>query len=242
MNQIYHLSELLPTQKYWGRGIIVGLTPDGTQAVVAYFLEGRSENSRNRVLVNKQQEGIVIEPFDPEKVEDPSLIIYKPLRTYGKSMIITNGDQTETIYDFLTRGDSFDAALETRTYEPDAPNFTPRISAIIDFNAGYSYKMNIIRASAPDGGEPIRNTFEFKAHEGLSHFIHTYKGEGDPLPAFDGEPEILHTYNNIDLFTEYLWSYLDDNNKVSLFVRYIDVHSLDIQTRILNKNQRVNNE
>ncbi len=240
LKEIFHVSELIPSVSYWGRGIIAGLTPDGTQAVVAYFIEGRSENSRNRVFIRKG-EGIVIEPFDPEKVEDPSLIIYSPIKTLEKKMIVTNGDQTDTIYEAMKLGDTFENSLESRTYEPDRPNYTPRISAMLDFSElPFSYKMNIIRCPNGQGGLPVRENYSYKSHEGVAHFLHTYKGDGDPLPSFDEEPQRLHTYNNIDIFTDELWKYLDADNKVSLFVRYIDLHSLYIQQRVVNKNVKTN--
>lgn len=219
---------------YVGRGIVLGKSKDGKKAVSAYFIMGRSENSRNRVFV-EQEGGIRTEAFDPAKLEDPSLIIYAPVRVLGKQTVVTNGDQTDTIYDFLKEGKSFEEALRTRTFEPDAPNFTPRISGLVE---GFDYKLSILKSNNNDSSSTRRYFFEYtdpKAGEG--HFIHTYKCDGSPIPSYEGEPTPVVISGDIDAFTSEIWENLNADNKVSLFTRFIDVESGEIETRIINKNK-----
>ena len=228
------LENELKSNSYPGRGIIIGRTPDGKKAVTAYFIMGRSENSRNRVFV-EQEGGIRTEAFDPAKLEDPSLIIYAPVRVLGKQTVVTNGDQTDTIYDFLKEGKSFEEALRTRTFEPDAPNFAPRLSRLVE---GFDYKLSILKSNNNDSSSTRRYFFEYtdpKAGEG--HFIHTYKCDGSPIPSFEGEPTPVVISGDIDAFTNEIWENLNADNKVSLFTRFIDVESGEIETRIINKNK-----
>lgn len=233
------LYEDLRNNAYPGRGIVIGRTTDGRHAITAYFIMGRSENSRNRVFV-EDGEGIRTEAYDPAKLEDPSLIIYAPVRVRGSDTIVTNGDQTDTIYDLMADGKSFEAALETRCFEPDAPNFTPRISGLMQVKDGaFSYKMSILKSDEGRGEGNIRNTFYYdNPAAGEGRFLHTYLGDGNPLPSFEGEPtrvELPETANDIDTFTNAVWNALNEDNKVSLFVRYIDVQSGEYETRIVNK-------
>ena len=224
----------LKENSYPGRGIIIGRSADGSKAVTAYFIMGRSENSRNRVFV-EEGEGIRTQAFDPAKLEDPSLIIYAPVRVLGKQTVVTNGDQTDTIYDFLKEGKSFEEALRTRTFEPDAPNFTPRISGLVE---GFDYKLSILKSNNNDSSSTRRYFFEYtdpKAGEG--HFIHTYKCDGSPIPSYEGEPTPVVISGDIDAFTNEIWENLNADNKVSLFTRFIDVESGEIETRIINKNK-----
>ena len=229
-----NLAEELRGNTYPGRGIVLGRSEDGQKAVIAYFIMGRSENSRNRVFV-EQEGGIRTEAFDPAKLEDPSLIIYAPVRVLGKQTVVTNGDQTDTIYDFLKEGKSFEEALRTRTFEPDAPNFTPRISGLVE---GFDYKLSILKSNNNDASSTRRYFFEYtdpKAGEG--HFIHTYKCDGSPIPSYEGEPTPVVISGDIDAFTNEIWENLNADNKVSLFTRFIDVESGEIETRIINKNK-----
>lgn len=229
-----NLAEELRGNTYPGRGIVLGRSEDGQKAVIAYFIMGRSENSRNRVFV-EQEGGIRTEAFDPAKLEDPSLIIYAPVRVLGKQTVVTNGDQTDTIYDFLKEGKSFEEALRTRTFEPDAPNFTPRISGLVE---GFDYKLSILKSNNNDSSSTRRYFFEYtdpKAGEG--HFIHTYKCDGSPIPSYEGEPTPVVISGDIDAFTNEIWENLNADNKVSLFTRFIDVESGEIETRIINKNK-----
>ena len=229
-----NLAEELRGNTYPGRGIVLGRSEDGQKAVIAYFIMGRSENSRNRVFV-EQEGGIHTEAFDPAKLEDPSLIIYAPVRVLGKQTVVTNGDQTDTIYDFLKEGKSFEEALRTRTFEPDAPNFTPRISGLVE---GFDYKLSILKSNNNDSSSTRRYFFEYtdpKAGEG--HFIHTYKCDGSPIPSYEGEPTPVVISGDIDAFTNEIWENLNADNKVSLFTRFIDVESGEIETRIINKNK-----
>ena len=230
------IASLLSSNTYPGRGIIVGLTPDGTRAVTAYFIMGRSENSRNRVFREEGQD-VMIYPYDESKVEDPSLIIYAPVRALKNALIVTNGDQTDTIRDFLKKGDSFENALRTRGFEPDKPNYTPRISALLHFNASYWYQLSILKCADAEGKKCNRFTFDLASVPGLGHFIHTYIGDGSPLPSFEGEPEQIETVNDIDEFTAAIWENLNEANKISLFVRFVNVKTGEAQTRILNKHQ-----
>lgn len=228
------LQEELQANAYPGRGIVIGKTPDGTRAVTAYFIMGRSENSRNRVFV-EDGEGIRTQAFDPGKLSDPSLIIYAPVRVLGNKTIVTNGDQTDTIYDFMKDGKTFEEALRTRTFEPDAPNFTPRISGVVE---GENYKLSILKSNNGDPASAHRYFFEYsdpKAGEG--HFIHTYKCDGNPIPSYEGEPTPVKISGDIDAFTKEIWENLNEANKVSLFTRFIDIATGGTQTRIVNKNK-----
>ena len=220
---------------YVGRGITVGKTANGKKAAVAYFIMGRSENSRNRVFRENGRE-VTIYPFDESKVKDPSLIIYSPIREIRNRLIVTNGDQTDTIYDAVNDGGTFEAALDTRCFEPDAPNFTPRISAILDFSdGGMTYKMSILKSADEKGSACSRFTFSYPAIDGVGHFIHTYVTDGDPIPTFQGEPERLSIPDDIDEFTRDIWDNLDADNKISLYVRYIDLADGKIENRMINK-------
>lgn len=225
----------LGERPYPGRGIMLGMTPSGRSAV-AYFIMGRSANSRNRVFREKDGE-VVIYPFDESKVEDPSLIIYSPVRSEGKRVVVTNGDQTDTIVDFLRAGKTFEEALETRCFEPDAPNFTPRISAVLDFEKGYTYKQSILKSGDENGTVCNRYTFSYTPVAGLGHFIHTYNHNGNPIPTFTGEPERVKIGGDIDAFTAEIWENLDKENKISLYVRYIDIESGAAESRMINKNK-----
>lgn len=232
-----NIATLLNTNAYPGRGIIIGRSRDGKSAVTAYFIMGRSANSRNRVFVT-EGEGIRTQAFDPSKLEDPSLIIYAPVRVLNDSTIVTNGDQTDTVYDNMKDGKTFEESLRCRKYEPDGPNFTPRISGILNIKDGrYDYAMSILKS---DNGDPDccnRYTFTYdnpKAGEG--RFIHTYMQDGNPLPSFEGEPEWIDIEGDIDEFTSMLWDNLNEENKVSLFVRFINIATKETETRIVNKN------
>ena len=240
MNGIYRvhdIGQLIKDNSYVGRGIVVGKSEDGKKAVFAYFIMGRSENSRNRVFTEKDGE-VTIYPFDASKVKDPSLIIYSPVRKAGNSVIVTNGDQTDTIYDFLMRGKTFEEALETRCFEPDAPNFTPRISAILNFADGdFTYKMSILKSADGQGSACNRYTFSYVPLAGLGHFIHTYNCDGDPIPTFTGEPERVHIPNDMQAFTDTLWNNLNEANKISLYVRYTDLKTGKFEHVLINKNK-----
>lgn len=234
--------KILRETSYPGRGIMIGRTADGAKAVTAYFIMGRSVNSRNRIFV-EDGEGIRTEAFDPSKMEDPSLIIYAPVRVYGNKTIVTNGDQTDTIYEGLDRQFTFEQSLRSREFEPDAPNYTPRISGVMHVEKNrYNYAMSILKSDQGDPSSCLRYTFAYenpKAGEG--RFISTYMGDGNPLPSFEGEPRALELdaafTENIDVFTERVWNALNEDNKVSLFVRFIDIVSGNYETRIVNKNQ-----
>ena len=218
---------------YPGRGIIIGETMDGENAVIAYFIMGRSVNSRNRVFIEDGQ-GIKTKAFDESKMSDPSLIIYSPVRVLGDVTVVTNGDQTDTVYDFLKEGKSFEEALRTREYEPDEPNFTPRISGIADVSVGFSYKLRILKHN---NGSCQRNFYEYeKATAGVGHLIHTYETDGNPIPSFKGEAKPVKICGKIDDFTKELWESLNEDNRVSLFVRYIDLSDKSSDTRIINAN------
>ena len=236
--QIRSIEKELRENAYPGRGIILGKSPDGKKAVAAYFIMGRSENSRNRIFV-EDGEGIRTQAFDPAKLTDPSLIIYAPVRVLGNKTIVTNGDQTDTIYEGMDRQMTFEQSLRSREFEPDAPNYTPRISGIMHIeNGSYNYAMSILKSNdgRPEGG--CRYTFAYeKPAAGEGHFIHTYQCDGDPLPSFEGEPKRIAVENEIDVFTDLLWNSLNEENKVSLFVRYIDIASGNYETRIVNKNK-----
>lgn len=233
---INDMGELIHDNSYVGRGIVIGKSEDGTHAAVAYFIMGRSENSRNRIFVENGSE-VIIHPFDASKVEDPSLIIYSPIRKYENKLVVTNGDQTDTVIEYLEKGKSFEAALDTRCFEPDAPNYTPRISGMLTFeNGDFTYKMNILKSADENGTECNRFNFSYKPLAGLGHFIHTYMCDGNPIPTFTGEPERVRIPNNIDRFTETLWNNLDENNKISLYVRYINLSDGSEENRLINKN------
>ena len=223
---------------YPGRGIVIGKSADGTKAVTAYFIMGRSENSRNRVFV-EDGDGIRTQAFDPSKLTDPSLIIYAPVRVLGNKTIVTNGDQTDTIYEGMDKQLTIEQCLRTREFEPDAPNYTPRISGIMHLEGGgYNYAMSILKSSNGNPDSCHRYTFAYEAPvNGEGHFIHTYMCDGNPLPSFEGEPKLVEIPDDMDAFTEMLWNSLNVENKVSLFVRYIDIATGNYETRIVNKNQ-----
>ncbi|RKJ04338.1 inosine monophosphate cyclohydrolase [bacterium D16-54] len=236
MNRI-SLEQELKGNTYPGRGIVIGKTPDGTKAVSAYFIMGRSENSRNRVFV-EDGEGIRTQAFDPAKLQDPSLIIYAPVRVLGNKTIVTNGDQTDTIYEGMDRQLTFEQSLRSREFEPDGPNYTPRISGIMHIENGkFNYAMSILKSNHGDPASCCRYTFAYENPlAGEGHFIHTYKSDGNPLPSFEGEPKPAGMMDEIDAFTKLLWESLNEENKVSLFVRYIEIASGRYETRIVNKN------
>jgi len=223
---------------YPGRGIIIGRSADGGKAVAAYFIMGRSVNSRNRIFVEEGQ-GIRTEAFDPSKLSDPSLIIYAPVRVLGNKTIITNGDQTDTIYQLMDKQQTFEQSLRTREFEPDAPNYTPRISAIMHVEGEtYNYAMSILKSSNGNPDSCSRFTFAYSNPlAGEGHFIHTYLSDGDPLPSFEGEPKLVGISGDIDSFTALVWENLNQDNKVSLFTRFIDLKTGEYESRIINKNQ-----
>ena len=219
---------------YVGRGIVTGLTPSG-KAASAYFIMGRSPNSRNRVFAIRDG-AVYTEPFDASKVEDPTLIIYAAIRKFENYLIVTNGDQTDTIYEGLNKGLTFSEALEKRQFEPDAPNLTPRISSITDMDNG-NYEMSILKSADPEGTACNRFTYSYEALAGLGHFLHTYMGDGNPLPTFQGEPERVAIPDDIDAFAEEIWEALDEDNKISLYVRYTDLAEGTYEERLINKNK-----
>ena len=233
---INDIAELIRDNSYVGRGIVIGKSKDGKKAVTAYFIMGRSRNSRNRVFVERDG-ALFTEPFDPSLVEDPSLIIYAAERNYENNLIVTNGDQTDTIYEGLKAGKCFKKSLESRAFEPDAPNFTPRISGILTFEDGdFTYEMSILKSADPEGTACNRYTFSYTALPGLGHFIHTYVGDGSPLPTFQGEPERVAIGDDIDAFTNSLWDALNHDNRISLYVRYTDLASGKEEKRLINGN------
>ena len=235
--EINDISKLIEGNSYVGRGIVIGKSEDGKKAAMAYFIMGRSANSRNRIFTEKNGE-IFTEPFDVSKVEDPSLIIYAAIRKYENNLIVTNGDQTDTIYDGLASDKSFDVALESREFEPDAPNFTPRISGMLTFeNGDFTYKMSILKSGDAEGSFCNRFGFQYGSKAGLGHFIHTYVCDGNPIPTFQGEPERVKIPNDIGEFTDSLWNALDNDNKISLYVRYIDLETGAEESRMINKNK-----
>lgn len=235
--EIKTMAERLAGNTYPGRGIVIGKSADGKSAVAAYFIMGRSANSRNRVFT---QRGDVVytEPFDASKVEDPSLIIYAAIRKLGQHLIVTNGDQTDTAYRGLAGGMSFDESLSERCFEPDGPNFTPRISGLLTFRQhNFSYQMSILKSGDEVGSFCNQFSFRYGSKAGLGHFLHTYVCDGSPIPTFQGEPERVAIPNDIDAFTEEIWNALDENNKISLYVRYIDLATGKETNRLVNKNQ-----
>ncbi|MCM1112134.1 MAG: IMP cyclohydrolase [Muribaculum sp.] len=231
------LEQELKGNAYPGRGIVIGRSPDGKYAVAAYFIMGRSVNSRNRVFV-AEGEGIRTQAYDPSKLEDPSLIIYAPVRVLGNDTIVTNGDQTDTVYDGLQAGKTFEQSLRTREFEPDEPNYTPRISGILHVeNGGFSYALSILKSNHGDPGCCNRYTYTYdQPAAGEGRFLHTYLHDGSPLPSFYGEPKEVEISDDMDAFTWMLWNSLNEENKVSLFVRYIDIATGEYRTEIRNKN------
>ena len=237
MNKI-SLENELKNNAYPGRGIVIGKTPNGKCAVTAYFIMGRSENSRNRVFVT-EGEGIRTQACDPSKLSDPSLIIYAPVRVLGNKTIVTNGDQTDTIYELMDKQQTFEQALRTREFEPDGPNYTPRISGVMHIEDGkYNYAMSILKSNNGDPSSCNRYTFAYSdPAAGEGHFIHTYMQDGDPLPSFEGEPKLVEIPDDMESFANMLWESLNEDNKVSLFVRYIEIETGKYETKIINKNK-----
>lgn len=235
--KINTIEELVKGNSYVGRGIIVGKTCDGKKACSAYFIMGRSANSRNRVFTEKNDE-VFTEPFDASKVEDPSLIIYAAIRRYKNNLIVTNGDQTDTVYEGLKAQKTFSGALASRAFEPDAPNLTPRISAMLTFDKhDFSYRMSILKSIDAKGSDCVRYEFSYPSYPGLGHFIHTYVCDGNPIPTFQGEPERVIIPDDIDEFASSVWNALDEDNKISLYVRYTDLASGKETNRLINKNK-----
>lgn len=232
------LERELKKNSYPGRGIVIGRSADGKKAVAAYFIMGRSENSRNRVFV-EEGEGIRTQAFDPAKLEDPSLIIYAPVRVIGNNTIVTNGDQTDTVYEGLQKGLTFEQSLHCREFEPDGPNYTPRISGVMHVENGtFDYTMSILKSNNGNPDQCNRYTFSYSnCTAGEGHFIHTYMHDGNPLPSFEGEPKLVAIPDDMESFTQMLWDSLNADNKVSLFVRYIDIATGTYETKIVNKNQ-----
>ena len=232
------IAKELNSNAYPGRGIVIGKSDCGKFAVTGYFIMGRSENSRNRVFT-RDGNGLRTEAFDPSKLTDPHLIIYAPVRVLDNKLIVTNGDQTDTIYELMAKAKTFEQSLQTREFEDDAPNYTPRISGILNFaNDDFSYEMSILKSA--DGNPDCCNRYTFsydRPLRGEGHFIHTYMGDGSPLPSFEGEPKLVGLSGNIDEFTDMLWSSLNEENKVSLFVRYVNLEDGTEETRIVNKNK-----
>ena len=232
------IEQELKSNSYPGRGIIIGKSPDGKKAVAAYFIMGRSENSRNRVFV-EDGEGIRTQAFDPSKLTDPSLIIYAPVRVLGNKTIVTNGDQTDTIYEGMDKQLTFEQSLRSRDFEPDGPNYTPRISGVMHIeNGNFNYAMSILKSNNGNPDSCNRYTFAYENPvAGEAHFIHTYMHDGNPLPSFEGEPKLVEAMDNMEEFADLLWNSLNEENKVSLFVRYIDIETGNYETQIVNKNK-----
>lgn len=231
------VGERITGNPYVGRGIVTGCSSDGKNAVSAYFIMGRSANSRNRIFAKHDNE-IFTEPFDASKVQDPSLIIYAAVREYGNSLVVTNGDQTDTIVEGLKNGLTFSKALESRCFEPDGPNFTPRISSITYFGKeSFTYEMSILKSIDEAGSDCARYTFSYPMKPGLGHFIHTYVTDGNPIPTFQGEPERVEIPDSIDDFTGDIWANLNSDNKISLYVRYTSLEDGSVQDRLINKNE-----
>lgn len=233
------LKSELSGNAYPGRGIILGMTKDGKKAAIAYFIMGRSENSRNRVFEENEDNGIRTRAFDESKMADPSLVIYSPVRVLGSRTIVTNGDQTDTIYDSLANSGSFEDALRTRTFEPDPPLFTPRVSGIVELaDNGFSYKLSILKSDNGNEASVQRFFYEYaQPVAGEGHFIHTYQNDGNPPPSFSGEPTAVVVDGDLDRFTAEIWDNLNEDNKISLFTRFIDLETGAVETRILNKHQ-----
>ena len=238
--EMLSLAKELSSNAYPGRGIVIGKTKDGKKAVTAYFIMGRSSNSRNRVFVT-EGEGIRTEAFDPSKLEDPSLIIYAPVRVLGNKTIVTNGDQTDTIYEGMDKQLTFEQSLRSREFEPDGPNYTPRISGVMHIENGtYNYAMSILKSNNGNPEACNRYTFAYENPvAGEGHFIHTYMHDGNPLPSFEGEPKLVEIDGDIDQFTDMVWNNLNQDNKVSLFVRFIDIETGEYETKIVNKNKYI---
>lgn len=234
--EIKSMKDRIDGNPYVGRGIVIGKSSDSKKAATAYFIMGRSANSRNRVFTVKNGE-VFTEPFDASKVEDPSLIIYAALRKFENKLIVTNGDQTDTVYDGIVTGKSFSESLESREFEPDAPNFTPRISGMLTFGENdFKYEMSILKSLDENGSDCARYTFSYPSKAGLGHFIHTYVTDGNPIPTFQGEPERVAIPDSIDEFADEIWNYLDENNKISLYVRYTDLTEGSYEEKLINKN------
>ena len=236
--EMLSIEKELQGNSYPGRGIIIGKSKDGTKAVTAYFIMGRSANSRNRIFA-EEGEGIRTQAFDVSKLEDPSLIIYAPVRVLGNKTIVTNGDQTDTIYEGMDRQLTFEQSLRCREFEPDGPNYTTRISGILHIENGkYNYAMSILKSNNGNPESCSRFTFAYEnPAAGEGHFIHTYKSDGNPLPSFEGEPKLIGIPDDMNAFADTLWNSLNEDNKVSLFVRYIDIATGKYETKIVNKNQ-----
>lgn len=243
--EIKKIGSVIKGNSYVGRGIVIGKTADNSKAASAYFIMGRSENSRNRIFVEEDRD-VMIKPFDEAKVEDPSLIIYYPMRHLTDKLIVTNGDQTDTIFRFIDNGDTFEEALRSRRFEPDGPNWTPRISGILDFDdafldrstrGDFSYIMSILKSADSKGTDCNRFFFEYESKRGVGHFIHTYMEDGNPLPTFTGEPIRVEIPDDIDELTNDIWNNLDEDNKISLYVRYIDLETGEETNRFINKNK-----
>ena len=234
---IKDLNAVLGANSYPGRGIVIGKTADGRHAAFAYFIMGRSENSRNRVFVEKENE-LVIYPFDESKVEDPSLIIYSPVKRVENKWIVTNGDQTDTVEAALLAGDSFESALEKREFEPDAPNFTPRISGLIDLEGRFRYKLSILKSADEKGSACNRFSFSYEPVDGLGHFIHTYEHDGNPIPTFTGEPERVAVGSDLAAFADGIWDSLNADNKIALYAGFIDLKTYRVKTALFNKHAK----
>ena len=235
--ELFDLRKELAENSYPGRGIVIGQSEDGRFAAIAYFIMGRSVNSRTRVFV-EDGEGLRTRAFDPGKLSDPSLVIYAPVRVLGNATVVTNGDQTDTVYDFMKEGKTFEEALCTRTFEPDAPNYTPRISGVVERTDGaFTYKLSILKSGDGDPDAPERFFFAYTPKAGKGHFLHTYRCDGNPIPSFDGEPTPVKIEGDLDAFTRLVWESLNEDNKVSLFTRFIDLETGEWESRIVNKNQ-----
>ncbi|MDY3052039.1 MAG: IMP cyclohydrolase [Ndongobacter sp.] len=236
--ETHSLSALLSGNSYPGRGILIGRMEDAQKACVAYFIMGRSQNSQNRVFVEREN-ALFTEPFDAARVEDPSLILYAPLRTLNDQLIVSNGDQTDTIYRALQEGKNFVQALEMRRFEPDAPNFTPRISGLMHFSKApdFSYELSILKSIDAEGTDCCRMHFSYPSKPGLGHLLHTYQSDGAPIPSFQGEPRRVRLAGDIDSLTGELWNALDVDNRISLYVRLIDLEDGSFERRLINKNE-----
>ncbi len=231
-----NLNTLLSQNAYPGRGIVVGKSADGEHAIIAYFIMGRSQNSRNRVFIEQQNGDLLTAPHDISKLEDPSLIIYAPLRSIDNHVIVTNGDQTDTVYNFVAEGKTFAQALETRAFEPDRPNFTPRISAMLTMaNNDFTYQMSILKSADEEGSACNRFTYTYAPINGVGHFLHTYMRDGNPLPTFEGEPERIALGNDIDDLANQIWYHLNSENKISLYVRFINLKTGKVENRLFNR-------